>query len=309
MDDIAKTGRVIAVAGSLETLLELHGARGTGLREKTESLRDKLPPEALELSRRVGMVRNRVAHDPETSLSDAELLEYEETARRFARMIEWPDLAEASPPPERDRLPDDAADKEAKEAKEAKPEPVSVSAEPEVPPRPPALRAEKRSSRFPRAFRAFIPGVHLLVLARELLRSLLPGWWYWILFFTLPLGGAVGWYGWCNRSTLPTYWPWVAAGWLATGWLGSVVTAFSEKKEHPYLVKMACLPVIHFLYLFARIIQSIRYGLFLAALTGLAAQGAAVFLVLRPEPEWLVAALLTLGSFIAAFLLAFFREP
>ncbi len=56
---------VISRCKELESLLERHGARGSGLHEKTSSLAHRLPPATVRQLRFIATVRNRLVHESE----------------------------------------------------------------------------------------------------------------------------------------------------------------------------------------------------------------------------------------------------
>ena len=79
-EQLLTTGRVIDATRKIESKLVACGAVGSGLREKAESLGDRLPAEAARLIRFIGSVRNRFAHESGARLRPAELELFEEAA-------------------------------------------------------------------------------------------------------------------------------------------------------------------------------------------------------------------------------------
>ncbi|MDD3885863.1 MAG: hypothetical protein PHI35_03215 [Victivallaceae bacterium] len=77
---LLEKGRIITVTASIENRMTALGATGTGLREKTESLKSKLSAAAIRNSGYLGMLRNRVAHEPEATLTDEEIANFTNAA-------------------------------------------------------------------------------------------------------------------------------------------------------------------------------------------------------------------------------------
>ena len=95
-EQLLTTGRVIDATRKIESTLVACGAVGSGLREKAESLGDRLPAEAARLIRFIGSVRNRFAHESGARLRPDELELFEEAAE--AVLAELDSLPEPVPP-------------------------------------------------------------------------------------------------------------------------------------------------------------------------------------------------------------------
>lgn len=95
-EQLLTTGRVIDATRKIESKLVACGAVGSGLREKAESLGDRLPAEAARLIRFIGSVRNRFAHESGARLRPDELELFEEAAE--AVLAELDSLPEPVPP-------------------------------------------------------------------------------------------------------------------------------------------------------------------------------------------------------------------
>lgn len=80
-EQLLTTGRVIDATRKIESKLVACGATGSGLREKAESLGERLPDEAARLIRFIGSVRNRVAHESSAMLRPDELALFEEATQ------------------------------------------------------------------------------------------------------------------------------------------------------------------------------------------------------------------------------------
>ena len=80
-EQLITTGRVIDATRRIESKLIECGATGSGLREKADSLGSALPAEAVRLIHFIGSIRNRIAHESDTTLRPDELELFEEAAR------------------------------------------------------------------------------------------------------------------------------------------------------------------------------------------------------------------------------------
>ena len=80
-EQLITTGRVIDATRRIESKLIECGATGSGLREKADSLGSALPAEAVRLIHFIGSIRNRIAHESDTTLRPDELELFEEAAQ------------------------------------------------------------------------------------------------------------------------------------------------------------------------------------------------------------------------------------
>lgn len=96
-EKLLTTGRVIAAARQIETRLAECGASGSGLREKVQSLGNRLPAETRNLINHIGGVRNRFAHESGAELRADELELFEEAVEA---VLEDLDELAAEPQPE-----------------------------------------------------------------------------------------------------------------------------------------------------------------------------------------------------------------
>ncbi|MDR0933459.1 MAG: hypothetical protein LBM70_10655 [Victivallales bacterium] len=86
------TGRVINATRKIESKLEECGASGSGLREKTDSLKSDLSDEIKRLIRVIGNTRNRVAHENGATLRSDDLAFFEKAVNSV--LAELDELAE-----------------------------------------------------------------------------------------------------------------------------------------------------------------------------------------------------------------------
>lgn len=78
--EIEVAGKVITLTRQIESRLVALGASGNGLREKTESLAGRFPPEVEKLLAFLGCIRNRIAHEDQARITPEELQFFEEAA-------------------------------------------------------------------------------------------------------------------------------------------------------------------------------------------------------------------------------------
>ena len=85
--DFLLTGKIISMTREIESRMADCGATGNGLREKTESLGSKLPPEAVKLSIYIGNIRNKLAHESDPHVSAEEFELFEEAAQMLIEFL------------------------------------------------------------------------------------------------------------------------------------------------------------------------------------------------------------------------------
>ena len=180
--EIEVAGKVITLTRQIESRLVALGASGNGLREKSESLAGRFPPEVEKLLAFIGCIRNRIAHEDQAGISPEELQFFEEAVAAVLAELKLPGETTAEP--------------SGTPAATLPPPPPAPSPAPVSPPEStgsatlekPSARTNsyegwfRSAERLPLAF-FLIPGANLLWVLRELLR--LTGWFRLAAAFTI----------------------------------------------------------------------------------------------------------------------------
>lgn len=88
--EIEVAGKVITLTRQIESRLVALGASGNGLREKSESLAGRFPPEVEKLLAFIGCIRNRIAHEDQAGISPEELQFFEEAVAAVLAELKLP---------------------------------------------------------------------------------------------------------------------------------------------------------------------------------------------------------------------------
>ena len=81
---------MITLTRQIESRLVALGASGNGLREKSESLAGRFPPEVEKLLAFIGCIRNRIAHEDQAGISPEELQFFEEAVAAVLAELKLP---------------------------------------------------------------------------------------------------------------------------------------------------------------------------------------------------------------------------
>ena len=95
--EIEVAGKVITLTRQIESRLVALGASGNGLREKSESLAGRFPPEVEKLLAFIGCIRNRIAHEDQAGISPEELQFFEEAVAAVLAELKLPGETTAEP--------------------------------------------------------------------------------------------------------------------------------------------------------------------------------------------------------------------
>lgn len=268
--DLLLTGRIIAATREIESRMVECGASGNGLREKTESLAGKLPPEAVKLSIFIGNVRNRLAHETDSRVSDDEAALFDEAVRMLlheldrlagnSRVDSGPDAAAVVVPPPQSPVPETILPERLPAAERSEAPEADSPVESES---PPAL-----------GFAAWIPVLHLAFAGELLLRSIRLGWEYAALLI-----------GECAMLALLSYavyfkieWMMGVAGSLLVAiYLYGVFDAFRRRADYPGTVKLGLIPLVNLVYFMIRLIAAFQIVPFLGGVTILSCWGTAIY--------------------------------
>lgn len=281
---LLETGRIIALAREIETRMAACGAVGNGLREKSESLRERLPQESERLLAFIGNVRNRVAHEADAAVSAEEFQLFEEACDAIRRELDrlHPDGGTASPAPAE-------SPKKARNGKM---------------PEPPAPENTASTGDEWLTVAARIPGAHLLYAFRQLFLSVGAGGGVMLgLFAAELLGIGITLHGCFRRELLPVG---IGATLLFSCWLYGVVDGIRQPPEHRCPAPLWLLPGVDLLYFLCRFAAGTQWVLFLESAIILGVWGGAIHLAATGE----IPAALLLGalSYAGALLLSLVRR-
>src|SRR5574344_837309 len=261
--DILLTGKIIAASREIESRMAACGATGNGLREKTESLAGKPPPEAVKLSIYVGNIRNRLAHESAGKVSEEEYALFEAASQTLLSEL--------------DKLAAGGKPAPAPAASPAEPVPEGSTAVPDGAAEPPAPAV-------PEVYRfrlwAWFPGAHILFALELLWHSLRGGWEYWALS-AIELASLAG--------------VWAAIfRWKLNWLLGVMLSLFAlvwligiwdklRRRDETRLGGAAWWPLVNLAYFVGCIGESFRPALFTAAAAMAVGWGGAIYFAVIGE--------------------------
>ncbi len=282
---LLETGRIIAFTREIETRMAACGAVGNGLREKSDSLAGRLPPETGRLLAFIGSVRNRVAHEAGTTVSHEEFQLFEEACAAIRKELDQ------ITPPQEDQSPQTPAVSRRGE----------MRMEPETP-EPSAAPPESGGEWLTVAAR--IPGAHLLYAFRQLFLSVGTEGGVMLGLFAAELAGiGLGVRSFLLREWLPAG---IGATIVGSCWLYGVIDGFRRRGEHRIPAPLWLLPGVDLLYFLARFAVKTGWALFLESAIILGVWGGAIHLAATGE----IPAALLLGflSYAGAFFLSLVRR-
>ncbi len=303
--DIEQTGRIIALTRQIESRMSALGAEGTGLREKSESLGDRLPPESARLLAFIGSIRNRVAHEEDAVVSREEFALFEEAVQVVLEELGEPapktkpkPAKPAKPPAEEKEEGGEKVEKAGKVEKTKEPAPAPAA----PPPEPTALEKwlEPMLANASLLTMGRIPALHLLYAGKMMLDAAMPCLLVVLLAgFELAALFAIGYGLYSGIGWLAA----VGAGvWFLT-WLGGIYDGrFLAEEKLSWALLL--IPGGNLAGFFLRFLAELEWGRFFAGAGILFAWIGALVLLCRGEfaAAGVVGFLSYLGSFIDTFL-------
>ncbi len=259
-EQIELTGRIVTLAGGVEARLTECGGRGVGLREKSEALGERIPPEVGRLLAFIGNLRNRVAHEPGASVSAEEFELFQEAVATVQEELDrlFPRLGTASSPA-------------------GSPSPRNMDEE--------WFRTAGR-----------IPGLHLIFACKLAADALRPGW-QMLLVALVEAGGLAmaGWGIYCRIFELAGF-----GGSLAMcAWAVGICDGWRQRQAGSHFpLFIILIPILNFVYLAYRMARQLRWFLLAEAAVILVVWGAAIQMALAQE--FPMAGILALLSYAGA---------
>lgn len=269
--NLLQTGKIISRTRDIESRMAECGAVGNGLREKTESLAGKLPPEAVKLSIYIGSIRNKLAHESNPHISEEEFQLFDAAAETLMQTLDELKKPAVSAPV----LPQE-------ETSETEEEPEEIPVH------------------FKTHLAAFFPVVHLLFGGELLWRSFCRGWEYLFLLLADLLGiGAAALCLW--RQSLGA---WFGAGiaLLVFCWLISIWDKL-RRSDMTVCGKLALFPLANTAYFAVCLWQNFSLFFFTAAVAILGCMAGGIRFLFAGE--WRIAAVCSGLSFAASVVAGF----
>ena len=270
--DFLLTGKIISMTREIESRMADCGATGNGLREKTESLGSKLPPEAVKLSIYIGNIRNKLAHESDPHVSAEEFELFEEAARMLLEFLGRLHEAQNPAPVKEDKT---EIEKEIRNGKSP-------------------------SAAFKTRIFAFLPLAHLGFGGELFWNSFCRAWEYLLLFVTDLLAVfAIGYSVW--HGTFGAYFG-AGAALFVFCWLISIWDKF-RRSDRTLYGRLALFPLTNIVYLAVCLWENFVPFYFIAALAVFGCMaGGIYFLILR---EWHIAAICAGMSYLVSVIAGF----
>ncbi|MBO5309187.1 MAG: hypothetical protein J6C40_14405 [Lentisphaeria bacterium] len=269
--NLLQTGKIISATREIESLMAECGAVGNGLREKTESLAGKLPPEAVKLSVYIGSIRNKLAHESEPQISQEEFQLFDAAAETLLQILEELKNPAVIPPQETAEYIEEEEDE-----------------------------TEETPVFFKTRIAGFIPLAHLVFGGELLWRSFCRGWEYLALLLAEFLGLASVIYSLWNRA----FGAWFGAGTalLVFCWLISIWDKL-RRADGTLPGKLALFPLANTVYFAVCLWENFVLFYFIAALALFGCMGGGIcFLLSR---EWVIAAVCGALSYLVSLTVCF----